>query len=140
MLLIFIYLLENEIMKPPQTLLDDLQFTHSMWLNELSHLEVTLSLFAQRLNLHGANLHAVPEPEAVALIQIEIEQLMLAITFIKKEIIIHVKRINKRSKLNGELDAILNGEHQENQERILQLRDQVDRVKAKFYNIVPVTV
>ena len=127
-------------MKSPQTLLDDLQFTHSMWLNELSHAEVTLSLFAYRLNLHGANLQSVLEPETIGLIQVEIEQILLAITFIKKEILNHVKRLNKKTSLNGELHAILNGGHQENHERIHQVRMQVDQVKAKFYNIVPVEV
>ena len=127
-------------MKSPQSSIDDLQFTHSMWLNELSHAEVSLSLFAHRLNLHGANLQTVPESEAIAMIQVEIEQLMLAITFIKKEILNHIKRINKKTRLNGELDALLNGEHQETQERVFQLRGQVDKLKAKFYNIIPVSV
>ena len=127
-------------MKSPQTLLDDLQFTHSMWLNELSHAEVTLSLFAYRLNLHGDNQITMPEQEAIALIQVEIEQLMLAITFIKKDILSHVKHLNKKTKLNGEIKAILNGPHKETQDRISQLRQQAEKVKAKFYDVVPLSV
>jgi len=127
-------------MKDPQERLDDLQFIHSMWINEVSHAEVELSLFAHRLNLHGANLQTVPESEAIAEIQIEIEQLMMAIAFIKREVLTHVKRLGKKARLNGELKAILNGPHKETQERINQLREQVERVKSKFYSIIPVEV
>ena len=127
-------------MKTPQELLDDLQFTHSMWLNELSHAEVELDIFSHRLNIYGANLQSVSEPESIGLIMVDIEQLRLAITFIKKDILNHVKRLNKKTKLNGELHAILDGEHEENQERIAQVRKHLYVVRSKFFNIIPVEV
>lgn len=121
-----------------QDIISNLQFAHSLWLNELSHAEVELAIMSNRLDLLETSNTIPNDQEGTKVISSEIEQLLLAAKFIKQTVLEHVGRIYNLSKLNGQLDKVSNSVHDDTKERLDQFRIHFDQVRQKFYSMIPI--
>ena len=125
-------------MSKTQEIINNLQFAHSYWLNELSHAEVELTIMANRLDLLEASSTVPKAPSTSEAIALEIEQLQLAAQFIKKTVMAHVSKIYNLAKANGQLEVISNAIHDETKERLAQFRTHFQEVRQKFYALIPI--
>ncbi|MBT8218411.1 MAG: hypothetical protein KJP00_01210 [Bacteroidia bacterium] len=123
-------------MDPIQYQLDNLQFEHSLWLNELAHAFAEISIYQKRIKIMIEPSFSTDDQEELEMLLKGFTEQKSAITYIKNQILENLVDIRKKAKLNGALKAVLQKDHSEIKERLIQFRNELNELRNRFHKII----